>query len=594
MSANRATEAPSLVPSGLRGWGNFLIQFAQFAGPFWRSKDRRQAIALTAGLTALTFLQVAIPVALNVWIQNLFDALARRSMPQFLSLLAVLFAIIVSNVVVMTTHLRVRRRVQVAWRDWLTHVVCDTWMKAGRHYQLTFIPGEHDNPDARIAEDLRISTEYAVDLAHSLLYSVVLAASFTGILWTLSVPIQLPFGGPVSHLPGHLVWIALIYSGFGSAIALLLGRPLVRATDQRQTCEANFRFGLAHAREHGSAIALAGGEANERQRFHSLFREVIRSWNDQTQTLVNIFYYQSSWSVLSQVFPILVAAPHYIAGAITLGVLMQISQAFQQMTAGLSWPVDNLAKLADWRASVERVLGLQKAAQALAEHRLPEGRRRIELCETDEMAVTFHDVSLENPDGSEAIRTISASIRKGDRVFVGGELDAAGKLFKAVAGLWPWGQGRIDVPRGVSIFVLPELPYIPTGTLRAAIAYPEVPERFSKTAVEAALRHVGLAHLIGRLEEVESWETAIPASEHQLLGFARLLLHRPDWIFLEEATDALEPEVEKALMQLVRDQLPQATLVTAGHHRALEAFHSRKVMMLRQDGIVVVREEPAS
>ena len=259
-------------------------------------------------------------------------------MQRFEALNGILFLIIVGNVLVTTTHLRVKRRLQVAWRQWLTYRVFREWMSGGRQYLLNLMPGDHDNPDGRIAEDIRITTEAAIDLAHSLFYSLLLI-SFTQILWSLSGPVLTTLGGLEVPFLGHLVWLAVIYSGVGAVVARALGKPLVRAVDRRQTDEANFRFGLVHARENAMAIALLYGETGERRHFRSLFRRVVQAWDGQTWVLTKLMYFSSSWSVLSMAFPFLVAAPRYIAGTITLGMLMQTSQAFGQRTAALFWPI---------------------------------------------------------------------------------------------------------------------------------------------------------------------------------------------------------------------------------------------------------------
>ena len=576
-----------------RTWPGFLLRFVRLGGPYWRSAERGRALTLTAALVALTVLQAGVPVALNVWTEGLFDSLAERSLPRFTALLGVLVVIIAANVAIVTTHLRVKRRLQVGWRDWLTRAVGDDWMQAGRHYQVTFIPGEHDNPDGRIAEDARITTEYAIDLAHSLFYVALLAGSFAGILWVLSGDLAVPLGDFELHVPGHLVWVALAYSALGTSVALLLGRPLVRATDLRQTREADFRFGLVHARENALAVALVHGEADERRRFRDLFRALVAAWDRQTRALAQIFVYVSSWSVLTQVFPVLVAAPRYIAGTITLGVLMQTAQAFQQMMTALSWPVDNLAKLADWRASVERVLGLQEALARLGAQAAGPARG-IQLAESDTPELAFVDLAIANADGSVAVQPFSATIRLGERILLTGDTGAAVQLFKAAAGLWPWGRGRVERPRGARVFFMPPKPYLPIGPLRAALAYPAPAEPFPDASVQAALRRVGLEHLMARLDASEIWEQVLTVGEQQRLGFARLLLHRADWIFIEEAADALDPDGVAAMLRLLADEFPQAAIVTIGHDPALAPFHPRRLVLARSDGGAVLRAENAN
>ncbi len=367
MSAeSKKSERAAPGPAGSRG---FVRSFWRLAGPYWRSERGRVAWAVTLAVVALTGAQVAVPVAINLWSERLFDALEQRAMAEFLWMIGALLVILAANVVITTVHLWLKRRLQVDWRAWLTRRLTDEWMRGGRHYELTLIPGDHDNPDGRIAEDVRIATEYAIDLAHSLLYCLLLLVSFAQILWALSGSPHLALAGVSLYLPGHLVWVALVYAGVGTAATFLLGRPLVAAANLRQVREASFRFGLAHAREGSLSIAQLRAEAAERRRLGALFREAVRAWDDQTRALRNLFVFSSGWTVLSQAFPILIAAPRYIAGTITLGVLMQTAQAFQQMVAALAWPIDNLPKVAEWRASAGRVLGLHRAIGRLCQAR---------------------------------------------------------------------------------------------------------------------------------------------------------------------------------------------------------------------------------
>lgn len=586
-----APDAPQAPPAAPRRPEGFLRRFARLAGGYWAGDNRWHALALTGLVVAITVCQIVVPIAVNVWMQRLFDALEQKALGQFGGLIGALAVIIVANVVITTAHLRAKRRLQVSWRAWLTRRVLEEWMRDGRHYLVTFLPGEHDNPDGRIAEDIRITTEYAVDLAHSLMYAGLLLVSFTQILWTLSGSPWVRVGEVEVYLPGHLVWIAVIYAAIGTSVALLLGRPLVRAVNRRQTYEANFRFGLVHARENALAISLLHGEADERRHFGGLWADLRRAWDRQTHALCTIFYFTTVWSVLSQAFPVLVAAPRYIAGSISLGILMQTSQAFQQMVGALSWPIDNLAKVAEWRASVERVQSLKDALDALRDRRaLDPAAAGVAVDEGDADVLAFAGLTVANPDGRPVLCDLTAEIPLGDRVLISGDPGAAVKLFKVVAGMWPWGAGSVRLPRGGDIFFMPQRPYLPIGTLRAAVTYPGDPDVVEPGAVERVMAQAGLGHLVARLDDAETWEQVLAASEQQRLGFARLLLHRPQWIFLQEATDALDARGEQEMMRLLLAEFPQATVITIGHHKALDNYHRRKLALVTCDGVITVRE----
>ncbi|MEZ5658422.1 MAG: SbmA/BacA-like family transporter [Burkholderiaceae bacterium] len=325
---------------------------------FWRGDHRVVAWALTLVLVVLTLAQVSIPVMLNHWSQQIFDALEQRDIDNVFRQMGAVLLIIGANVVVMATQLWTKRRLQVAWRADLTNRLLDHWTVHGRDYQLGRHPSGLDNPDGRIAEDVRIATESSIDLAHSLFYCVMLLVSFSQILWVLSGPPEISLGSWSMTLPGHLVWIALLYAGAGAFFAMRLGRPLTSAAHYRQNKEADFRFGLGRSREQAPTQAIGTVDGERRDKTGNLFTATIKAWHRQTIAIMQLVMFSSTWSVLSQAVPIMVAAPRYLAGAITLGALMQTAQAFQQMVNALSWPIDNMQRLAECRASFGRVARL--------------------------------------------------------------------------------------------------------------------------------------------------------------------------------------------------------------------------------------------
>ncbi|WP_051658419.1 SbmA/BacA-like family transporter [Azospirillum argentinense] len=344
----------------------FVRRFVGLAGGYWSGRERWSVWLLAVALLALTVAQVSVPVMMNLWSQRLFDALEQRALERLPVMAAAAGGILLYNIAVTVAHLWVKRRLQFGWRAWLTRRLVGEWVSDGREQALPSRPGDHDNPDGRIAEDVRIVTELAVDLGHSLTYCLLLLVSFASILWQLSGVVPVAFGGVSLAVPGHLLVLALAFAAAGTAAAVAVARPLVRAAERRQGLEADFRFGLARVRENASVIARQRGEAVERGRISLLFDGVRRGWERQTGALVRVMAFGASYSVLSAVFPILVVAPRYAAGVITLGVMMQTAQAFQQAVAALSWPIDNLATVAQWTASVERVLGLKEALDGIA------------------------------------------------------------------------------------------------------------------------------------------------------------------------------------------------------------------------------------
>jgi len=556
----------------------FLIQFIRLAGPFWSSENKTTIRLETLALIVLTLLQIALAVVINKWSAALFNAFEQRSMSGFFTQIGLLIFIFAASMAVTTTHLIVKRRLLIGWRTWLTERVIGQWMNNGRHYEVTHIQTEeHDNPDGRIAEDIRIATEEAIGLGHSLFYSLLLLISFSQILWSLSGRVVLNLGLIEIPIYGHLVWIAIIYAVSASILGWWIGRPLTTATDYRQTEEANFRFGLIKARENSQAIALIHGEASEQQRFFTLFRNIIASYQQQTQAWVHIQLFTSGYSVLSMAFPILVSAPRYILGTITLGTLMQSAQAFQHLADALSWPVNNMANVAKWRASVERVLSLVKALDCLENEICRSEPHRIVVEKPEHSILRLQDLGIYKLNGEVIVSGINAEIKAGERVLITGDAATGAKLFKALAGLWHWGSGRIELPDEEPMFFMPPRPYLPDETLRTAICYPASPLKFSQEALEKALTRVGLEPLIEQLDQTDGWETSLTREQQQRLGVVRLLLNRPKWILLQEAFDSLDPEGEVMMLSIICEELPNATLLTITNQPTAEAFHQRRI-----------------
>lgn len=564
----------------MQGQNGFFIQFIRLAGPFWNSENKDIIRKQTLAILVLNVIQIAIAVSITEWSAALFDALEQHSMSGLFKQVGLLIVIFAASMGVTFSHLTIKRNLQIGWRSWLTERIIGRWMNNGRHYLVTHLQTpDHDNPDGRIAEDIRIATDQAIELGHSLFYSVLLLISFTSLLWTLSGTVMVDLGVLEISVQGHLVWIAIIYSAGASLLGWWVGRPLTLATNAMQTVEANFRFGLVKARENSQAIALIHGEVNEQNRFHELFQAITGVYNRQTHDWANILAFNSGYSVLSMAFPILIAAPRYILGSITLGALMQSAQAFQQMAAALSWPVNNMGGIAQWRASVERVLGLVKALEDLEQEISRPDPQRILLEKPDQSILRFHDLCISRLDGEVMICGLNAEIHLGERVLITGDAFTGARLFKAIAGLWPWGCGRIELPDEEPMFFMPPRPYLPDGTLRDAICYPSLPDSSNPASIVELLKLAGLEDLLGQLDETDEWEKVLTREQQQRLGLVRLLLYRPKWILLQEAFDSLDPEGEALMLRLICQELPEAAMLTITNQPTAGAFHHRQIKL---------------
>lgn len=563
----------------MHGSRRFFFQFIKLAGPYWNSEDKHAIRKRTFILIGLTLMQIGLAVVINKWSAYLFNALEQRSMSGLLKQIGLLILIFGASIAVTSTHLVIKRQLQVGWRAWLTEQVTGKWMQKGRHYQVLHIQGDHDNPDGRIAEDIRIAIDDAIAMSHSLFYSLLMLISFTTILWNLSGRLVLELGVMEIPIYGHLVWIAILYAAAASLLGWWIGRPLITTTKTRQTMEANFRFGLVSARENSQAIALIHGETNEQKRLLSLFRDIIKAYDRQTDAWKQIMLFTSGYSVLSMAFPILVSSPRYVLGMITLGALMQSAQAFQHMASALSWPVDNMAGIAQWRASVERILGLTKALDDLEEEIARPDPHRIVLEKTDKGTLCFRDLCIAQLDGMVILSSINAEIGPGERVLIAGHAPTGAKLFKAIAGLWPWGGGHIDLPDDEPMFFMPPRPYLPHDTLRTAICYPASSERFDQAVLEQLLKKAGVEDLLELLDQTDNWEKSLSREQQQRLGLVRLLLYRPKWVLLQEAFDSLSPEGEEIMLRLICEELPEATLLSITNQPTAEAFHERRIVL---------------
>lgn len=562
---------------------NFFHQFMQLCGPYWNCPHCWKVRGFTVLLGLLTMAQVGLAIWTSYWNRALFDALEQRSLFEFLLQIGTFITIFLLTMAVTAVHLHVKRWLQLDWREWMTARLLDHWMYKGRHYQLSYVAGEHDNPDGRIAEDIRIVTESTIALGHTLFYSLLILFSFVDILLAVSGSANVPGTDVTVH--GYMVVMAFLYAGVGAVVGFILGRPLIRTTNTLQTAEANFRFGLSRARENAESIALMQGERVERKLSARLFAGISENWNKQTLAYTWIVSYSAGYGALLPVFPLLIAAPQYIAGTMTLGVLMQAAQAFQKLTSALSWPVDNLGEIARCRASADRVLSLYEDLLELEARSVTPDPYRIEMGDSAHLSLELENLTIANQDGQILLENFNAVIHRGERVLVTGDPAVAIGLFKVVAGLWQWGQGRILLPHDHPIVFMPQRPFLPVGTLQSVLSYPAPADAYDMRAMHYALECAGISWLAPRLGETDVWDRVLPLRAQQRLGFARLFLQQPSWIFIEEATDAFDAKGEDCIMEMLHRELPNATVITISVHAGLEKHHHRKIVLNR------IREE---
>ena len=544
--------------------------------PYWFSDDRWAGRGLLLVVVVLNLFIVYINVLLSKWYNLFYNSLQDKDFAAFSSLLLRFSWLAGLFIVAAVYQVYLNQMLQIRWRRWLTDRYLSAWLADGAYYRMQLTSGETDNPDQRIADDLRLFVTGALTLSIGGLRAVVTLVSFLAILWGLSGSVTLPIGAGVT-VPGYMVWAALLYAIAGTWLTNLIGRPLVRLNFTQQRFEADFRFSLVRFRENTEGVALYRGEADEMRSFRDRFSSVVRNWWDIMRRQKRLTWFTAGYGQAAVIFPILVAAPRYFRGEIPLGALMQTSQAFGQVQDALSFIVTSYTDIAEWRAVVLRLLGFERALARVRAEATVEG---VHHGTGGADSLTLDRVNLTLPGGRPLMEDVSFDIRPGDTALISGP-SGAGKstLFRAIAGIWPFGRGDVRLPRDARVLFLPQKPYLPIGTLREVVSYPTPLTGVSDAALRQALEAVGLPELAGRLDETTHWALALSPGEQQRIAFARALVQKPEWLFLDEATSALDEETEERLYALLRDQLPATTVVSVGHRSTLRAFHARRLVV---------------
>jgi putative ATP-binding cassette transporter len=563
-----------------------LRRFWRSARGFWGAGGDRLAWLLTGTILLTVLLYLAAAYGMNVWNRAIFDALERRDGGTVLYLSLIYVPLLAASVAVMLLQVYARMTTQRRWRAWLNDHLLDRWLKNGRYYQLNLVGGDHQNPEYRIADDVRVATESPVEFATGLLTAILSAATFIVVLWTIGGALTFDLAGVTITIPGFLVVGAVLYAVLASGSMVFIGRRFVTVSENKNQAEAEYRYVLTRLRENGESIAVLGGEEEERSTVDRSLTNVLRRWRQICfQTMRTTIVSQTS-SYIAPVLPIILCAPKFLDGTMSLGQVMQAASAFTIVQAAFNWLVDNYPRLADWTASARRVASLMVSLDALERAEEGEGVARIERTEGSGAALRLSNLSVTLDTGKAVVKDAEVDIAPGERVLVAGE-SGTGKstLVRAISGLWPWGEGSVQVASGAKMFLMPQRAYVPVGTLRRAATYPEPADSKDSEEVADALKRVGLKHLVDRLEEEEApWDQTLSGGEKQRLAFARILLHRPDIVVLDEATSALDPESQDKLMELLTTDLDATTIVSVGHRPELEAFHSRKIVLERRRG----------
>ncbi len=546
--------------------GQFFRKVWAMTTPYWRSEEKGKAWTLLIAVIALTLFSVAISVWINSWYKDFYNALQKKDEAAFWQLILYFCGIAAVAILGAVYRLYLTQMLTIRWRAWLTEKHFKRWLDHKNYYQLEQ-GGYTDNPDQRISEDLNTYTANTLSLGLGLLRTIVSLVSFSIILWGVSGSIEV-FG---IEIPGYMFWCALLYAAVGSWLTHLIGRRLIGLNNQQQRFEADLRFSMVRVRENAESIALYNGEPNENRRLSSRFGLVWHNFWDIMRVSKRLTFFTSGYGQIAIIFPFIVAAPRYLSGKIELGELMQINSAFGNVQENFSWFITAYADLAAWRATCDRLLSFRQAMRD-NEERAP----AIDV-QNQGSELQVNNLGLDLADGRHLLTSADMTVEPGERVMLSGR-SGSGKstLLRAMGHLWPAGHGNIRLPAARYLF-LPQKPYLPIGTLREALSYPQPGETYATERYAQVLETCRLPHLVNRLDEANHWQRMLSPGEQQRLAFARALLYAPQWLYMDEATSAMDEEDEATLYQALIDQIPGLSIVSVGHRSSLKRFHPRHV-----------------
>jgi putative ATP-binding cassette transporter len=564
-------------------WRDFWALFK----PYWFSEERLIARLLLVAIIALTLGMVYMNVQINEWQNLFFNTLQDKDKAEFYRQI-LRFALLAAIWIAMSVYsLYLTQMLQIRWRRWLTDKYLKDWLSDRTYYPMQLQGKQTDNPDQRVAEDLKIFVNQTLGLSIGLLNALVTLVSFVGVLWVLSGPLVIPLDGREIAIPGYMLWAALLYAALGNWLANKIGKPLIGLNFNQQRYEADFRYGLVRFRENMEGVALYRGEDDELRGFGARFNSIYSNWWAIMRRQKQLTWFISGYGQLAVIFPFVVAAPRFFSGAIPLGGLMQTASAFGFVRESLSWFINVYTSYAEWKATVDRLIGFHQAIEAA--HSAQRQNSGVELVSGPDGSLKLDRVELGLPTGEMLVSDATLDISHGSRVLIQGP-SGSGKstLFRAIAGIWPFGRGRILQPAHFDRLFLPQRPYFPLGTLREAVCYPARLEAFTDVEIGEALTAVGLPQLIARLDQSADWSTQLSGGEQQRVAFARALLEKPAWLFLDEATSSLDDSSQAALYELLTDRLKHTTIVSIAHRSDLARFHGQRLEL--RTGVRGLRE----
>lgn len=553
--------------------------------PYWRSEERWHARRLLAALAGFNLGIVYLAVRFNQWNREFFNALERKDYATFRLQLWYFTGLALIYIAIAVYQLYLQQMLEIRWRRWLTHRYWRSWLADEAYYLMQLKDYGTDNPEQRIQEDIRILTDSTLSLSLGLLSAAARLVSFLVILWGLSGALNIQVLSVAVRIPAYMVWVAVVYALAGSLGAHKIGGPLALINFNQQRFEADFRYRMTRIRDNSESIALYRGERNEEDGLDGSFASVWANWWRLMKRQKNLTWFTASYGQLAVIFPFVVAAPQYFSGAVPLGGLVQTAGAFGHVQNSLSWFVDNYTRFAEWKATVDRLITFGEALHLAADD--PARRDGIRVEANTAPALEVRGLELTLPTGRVLLRGVNERIDAGEAVLITGP-SGSGKttFFRALAGIWPFGQGTVRTPQGAKVLFLPQRPYLSLGTLKQATCYPSPTDNIPDATVIEVLQACRLGHMKERLLESANWSLVMSPGEQQRLGFARILINRPNWVFLDEATSAVDEETEHHLYELIRERLRGSTILSIVHRNTVSAFHHRRLHIEPQELII--------
>lgn len=541
---------------------------------YWRFAAKWRAGGLLAAVIGLTLGNVYLLVRLNEWNNEFYNALQHYNQKVFFRSLGTFTVLAAIYIIIAVYGQYLQQMLEIKWRGWMTEHYLQKWLQRQNYYRMQLYNQSADNPDQRISEDIRLFVASTLNLSLGFLKAVVVLVSFTAILWRLSGRFLLPLGGHQLAIPGYMVWAAFGYAVLGTWLTAKIGRPLVRLNFEQQRYEADFRFSLVRLRENSEGVAFYRGESREQTGFGGRFQRVVQNFHQLMRRQKKLTWFTSGYGQIAIIFPFLVAAPRFFSRQIQLGGLIQTAAAFGKVQESLSFFVDSYASLAEWQAVVDRLTGFNNQVDMAEHNAVPP----VQMIPGRGSSLTVSGLEVGLPDGAVLLKNLQLELKAGDSLLITGPSGAGKSSFlRALAGIWPFAKGRIEIPAAAEILFLPQKPYLPLGSLRDALLYPGGAGSISAAEIKDVLTLCRLDGLTEQLDTVTNWSQLLSLGEQQRIAFARALLQRPQWLFMDEATSALDEPTESWMYELLAERLKGTAIISVAHRRTLDRYHRKKL-----------------